>query len=115
MSKTISHTYHSEKEMNNDMQRKERSGWTVINTQRVPQGWGVAKTTLLGFIYLPLAIFGKKKDLFQVTYQQENEQPNNSLESMPWTSKRKAPKWLIILTISLWVFLCLVIVFTMSN
>ena len=66
-------TYRSEKAMRSDIRSKERKGWTVLSTQRVPQGWSVGKTVVLGALFLPAALLGKKGDLFQVTYQYEKK------------------------------------------
>jgi hypothetical protein len=71
MSETVVMTYKNENDMKKDIRNKERKGWKTMNVQRSGQGWGVAKTVALGAIFLPLAIFGKKGDLFTVTYQKE--------------------------------------------
>lgn len=69
--RTVVLTYRSEKEMQKDIQNKESKGWKVLGVQRVNQGYAAGKTCCLGFLFLPLALFGKKSDVFQVTYQFE--------------------------------------------
>jgi hypothetical protein len=69
MIRTIVVTYKNEKAMQRDVNNRERRGFTVMNITRNGQGYSFVKTTVLGFVFLPLALFGKKKDIFQVTYQ----------------------------------------------
>jgi predicted amidophosphoribosyltransferase len=64
-------TYVNEHSMQRDIQKRELMGWKVVSVQRVPQGYAAGKTCCLAIIFVPLALFGKKKDVFQVTYQQE--------------------------------------------
>jgi cell division septation protein DedD len=61
--------------MQRDIRSRERKGFTVMSVTRNGQGWGVAKTVALGVVFLPLAIFGKKGDIFQVTYQLDTSKP----------------------------------------
>ncbi len=69
--KTIVLTYRSEKEMQKDIRNKESKGWKVLGVQRVSQGYAAGRTCCLGLLFLPLALLGKKSDVFQVTYQFE--------------------------------------------
>lgn len=69
--KTMVLTYRSEKEMQKDIRNKESKGWKVLGVQRVSQGYAAGKTCCLGILFLPLALLGKKSDVFQVTYQFE--------------------------------------------
>jgi hypothetical protein len=108
MTKTQVVTYNTEHAMNSDIKRREQSGWSVMSTQRVPQGWGVAKTTLLGLIYLPLAIFGKKRDLFQVTYQMRDAPSNTQYEEITPKFSKTTVVFMTI-ALSLLAILCLLI------
>jgi len=71
MTSTLVKTYHSDRAMRSDIKRMERKGWSVSSVQRVGQGWGVAKTAVLGLVFLPLALLGKKRDIIQVVYRRE--------------------------------------------
>lgn len=64
-------SYATEKGMRRDIAIKEKMGWTVISVQPVTQGYAAGRTCCLGLLFLPLALLGKRKDKFQVTYQHE--------------------------------------------
>lgn len=64
-------TYSTEKAMRNDIAARERIGWKVINVQSVNQGYAPGKTCCLGLLFLPLALLGKRRDKYQVTYQHD--------------------------------------------
>jgi len=64
-------TYKKESVMNFYMGGMQRQGWEVANVQRSGQGYSFVKTAGLGLIFLPLALLGKKKDVFVVTYRKE--------------------------------------------
>ena len=66
-------TYKSERAMKHDIAKHERNGFTVASVTRNGQGYSIAKTAALGLIFLPLALAGKKKDVFTVTYQYEGQ------------------------------------------
>jgi hypothetical protein len=87
MLKTEVVSYKSQGAMQSDINRRERQGYTVMSVTRNGQGWGVAKTVVLGAIFLPLAVFGKKGDVFQVTYQREKTK--GFLEIMAEEAERK--------------------------
>ena len=66
---TVVRTYKDQSNMQADIQNMEKYGWPVVNVQHYGQGYAPVKTIALGMIFLPLALFGKKGDVFQVTYQ----------------------------------------------
>jgi hypothetical protein len=100
MIKTIVVTYKSQRAMQRDIKNRERKGFTVMSVTRNGQGWGVAKTVTLGVVFLPLAIFGKKGDIFQVVYQYEDTKISPEQTA-------KAPKWLMRVTLFLVILLIL--------
>jgi len=61
--------YSSEFDMANGINNLERQGWHVSSTTELKQGWDGAKTCCLGFLFLPLALLGKKDSHFQVTFE----------------------------------------------
>jgi hypothetical protein len=73
MIKTKVETYHSESEMRREIAKHERNGFTVASVTRNGQGYSLVKTAALGLVFLPLALLGKKKDVFQVIYQYEGQ------------------------------------------
>lgn len=64
-------TYKSERAMSRDIARHERKGFIVDSVTRNGQGYSFVKTAALGLLFLPLALAGKKKDVFQVVYKYE--------------------------------------------
>jgi hypothetical protein len=73
MTKTTVITYKSEGAMQRDIKNRERKGYAVMSVTRNGQGYSFAKTAVLGLVFLPLALLGKKGDVFQVTYQHEEK------------------------------------------
>jgi hypothetical protein len=71
MPKTLVVSYRSEGAMKRDIRARERNGFTVMNVTRNGQGYSVLKTAALGLLFLPLALAGRKRDVFQVVYQYE--------------------------------------------
>lgn len=51
----------------------ERQGWTVLSTEIVQGRYGCLRTGLLGCLFFPLALLGRKQDTFQVTFQRPAE------------------------------------------
>jgi hypothetical protein len=47
----------------------EKAGWEVQDTQVLNEGYSASKTCCLGALFLPLALLGKKKDHFKVTFR----------------------------------------------
>lgn len=71
MIRTLVETYHSEREMRRKIASHERKGYVVESVTRNGQGWSLVKTAALGVLFPPLALAGKKKDVFQVVYKYE--------------------------------------------
>jgi hypothetical protein len=55
--------------MERGIRTMERQGWTVLNTQLVQGRYGCLKTGALGCLFFPLALLGRKRDTYQVTFQ----------------------------------------------
>ena len=60
--------YKTKDEMDRGMADEQNHGWNVTNIATVDQGWAAGKTFLLGCLFLPLALLGKKKTIYSVTY-----------------------------------------------
>jgi len=60
--------YDSEKAMNRDIRKMQRRGWEVAETKIDQQGYGCFKTGCLGFLFLPLALLGKKPNRYMVRF-----------------------------------------------
>ena len=63
--------YPNQKAMQRAVKRMQRQGWEVVDTEIVEQGYGCAKTAVLGIIFLPLALLGKKPKQYKVQYRRE--------------------------------------------
>lgn len=61
--------YDSERDMQRGIRRMERRGWVLVNAEAVDQGYGCLKTGLLGCLFLPLALLGKKPVRYKVVYR----------------------------------------------
>ena len=61
--------YNNDKERQRGMRKMQKQGWEVVEVKDLEQGWGASKTCCLGFIFLPLALLGKKPHKFQVVYR----------------------------------------------
>jgi len=71
MNETKVVTYKSERKMQAGIQKEQGSGWSVMSTGAADRGRSGLKTVGLGLIFLPLALLGKRKAGFMVTYQRE--------------------------------------------
>jgi len=63
--------YNNRRAMRNGIKKMQKQGWTVASTQVITQGYGGLKTCLLGCLFLPLALLGRKPEKYQVMYQRE--------------------------------------------
>lgn len=63
--------YNNVRQMQKGIREMEAQGWSVVNVERIDQGWGCLKTGCLGFLFLPLALLGKKPKKYQVTFKRE--------------------------------------------
>jgi len=61
--------YGSESAMQRGIASMQRKGWQVADTDTVEQGYGCLKTGILGCLFFPLALLGKKPVRYRVTYR----------------------------------------------
>jgi len=59
----------SERWVRQRIARMQRRGWAVASVQPVEQGYSLVKTGCLGLLFLPLALLGKKRKRWQVTFR----------------------------------------------
>jgi len=71
MNETKVVTYKNERKMQAGIKKEQGNGWSVISTGAEVGGRSALKTVGLGLIFLPLALLGKRKPGFMVTYQRE--------------------------------------------
>lgn len=48
-------------------------GWEIKSKEVSQQGWGMGKTCLLGCLFLPLALLGKKKNIITIIFERERQ------------------------------------------
>ncbi|MFH1407513.1 MAG: hypothetical protein ABIG91_00525 [Patescibacteria group bacterium] len=48
------------------------NGWTIKSKTTLPQGWAVGKTALLGLVFLPLALLGRKPNVVEYVIEKNN-------------------------------------------
>lgn len=63
--------YNNRRAMQHGIKKMQRQGWTAVSTQAISQGYSGLKTCLLGCLFLPLALLGRKPEKYQVMYQRE--------------------------------------------
>ncbi len=78
-------TYKNERLMQAGIKRERVMGWDVTGTMPLDQGRSAVKTIGLGLIFLPLALLGKRKTGFMVTF---SRQPGNWAEEEPQPKSR---------------------------
>lgn len=61
--------YDSEKAMKRGIAQMQRAGWEVVNSEVTNEGYGCVKTAVLGCLFLPLALLGKKPQRYKVQYR----------------------------------------------
>lgn len=61
--------YESERAMQRGMRRMQNRGWEVASTETTNEGYGCVKTAILGCLFLPLALLGKKPQRHKVEYR----------------------------------------------
>lgn len=63
--------YPSEKAMQSGIKKMQRQGWEVVNSEVTNEGYGCLKTALLGCLFLPLALLGKKPNRYKVQFRRD--------------------------------------------
>lgn len=56
-------------------------GWKIKHTGSYSQGYSFRKTCCLGFIFLPLALLGRKPDVVEYVLEKEFKSSNKSTNS----------------------------------
>lgn len=49
-------------------------GWKIDKTETINGGWNILKTILLGILFLPLALFGKRKRQIKIVLSRQKEE-----------------------------------------
>lgn len=61
--------YKDAKAMDRGNKDMVKHGWRIVNVQVAGGGFAPGKTILLGVLFLPAALLGKKSDVLVVTYE----------------------------------------------
>jgi hypothetical protein len=61
------------RKMGLDIDQLANDGWEIKSSESVKQGWDGGKTCLLGCLFLPLALLGKKDNVLQVIMEREKK------------------------------------------
>lgn len=61
--------YENQLLMQKGNEKLQNAGWEIVNVTATSGGWGCLTTALLGCLFLPLALLGKKPDKYTVTYR----------------------------------------------
>ena len=64
-------TMQGRKQMAAEIDRLSAEGWEVKSKEVTQQGWSATKTCLLGCLFLPLALLGKKDNVITVIMERE--------------------------------------------
>ena len=80
-------TYKNDRLMQSGIKREQQNGWSVLSTGTTDRGRSGLKTVGLGLVFLPLALLGKRKAGFMVTYQRQ-------AGMYPEEKSKSTPKWL---------------------
>jgi hypothetical protein len=67
-------TIDGRRQMATEIDRLSTDGWEVKNKEVTSQGWSAGKTCLLGCLFLPLALLGKKDNIITVIMERERQQ-----------------------------------------
>lgn len=69
--------------MQSGNEKMQAAGWEIVNVTSNSGGWGCFNTLVLGCLFLPLALLGKRSDTYTVTYRiDENLYTENSLPNV---------------------------------
>ncbi len=64
-------TMQGRKHMAAEIDHLSAEGWEVKSKEVTQQGWSATKTCLLGCLFLPLALLGKKDNVITVIMERE--------------------------------------------
>jgi hypothetical protein len=67
-------------------------GWVVKSSNSQNQGYDFGKTCCFGFIFLPLALLGKKSDTIEYILEKEVPEPKDKINKPKQISKTKTNK-----------------------
>ena len=62
-------TYNSKEKMERGIIEEQKQSWEFVSTTVIQGSYGCAKTGCLGCIFIPLALLGKKGDIYQVSFK----------------------------------------------
>ena len=82
-------TLQGRQEMAQEIDLLSNQGWEVKSKEVTQQGWDFGKTCCLGFLFLPLALLGKKSNVIQVIMEREKQ---DSLEKQSLTKEKEKGK-----------------------
>jgi len=72
---TFEDTEQGRREMGQEIDLLSNQGWEIKSKEVTQQGWGFGRTCCLGFLFLPLALLGKKSNVIQIVMEREKEDP----------------------------------------
>jgi len=70
---TFEDNFQGRQEMAQEVDLLANQGWEVKSKEATQQGWDFGKTCCLGFLFLPLALLGKKSNVIQVIMERKKE------------------------------------------
>lgn len=73
--------YKSAEDMAKDKVKMQREGWTVVEAVSENGRYGCLTTLILGIIFLPIVLVGKKRDSWVVTYSRETSTKHSAGEN----------------------------------
>jgi len=65
--------YKNRKAMQKGINKMQKGGWEVVDTEAVQQGYGCFKTGCLGCLFFPLALLGRKPEQYKVQYRRPKQ------------------------------------------
>jgi hypothetical protein len=78
------------RKMASDIDALANDGWEIVSKEVSQQGWSAGKTCLLGCLFLPLALLGKKDAVITVIMCREKDK--NSPPSTISSTYEETPK-----------------------
>jgi len=71
---TFEDSVQGRREMAQEIDLLSNQGWEVKSKEVTQQGWDFGKTFCLGYLFLPLALLGKKSNVIQVMMERERKE-----------------------------------------